>query len=132
MKNKSLLPYRITTFIIPVIVIVVFFSQKALINLITQVPPCPFYSHFHLYCPACGNTRSMTALLHGDLLTAMRYNITPILFGLFFLIAYIELVTYSLGKHLRLLPRRLNIYIFLIILLLLYLIVRNFIPYFTP
>jgi len=132
MKNKPLLPYRITALIIPAIFIAIYSSQKALINLITQVPPCPFYSHFHYYCPACGNTRSMSALFRGDILSAIRYNLTPILFGLFILIAYVELVTYSFGKHIRLLPRRLIIYIILIVILMLYLIIRNFIPYLTP
>ena len=30
------------------------------------VSACWFYSRFHIYCPACGGTRALTALAHGQ------------------------------------------------------------------
>lgn len=36
--------------------------------------PCSFATMTHTPCPGCGTTRSALALLHGDLLTALRYN----------------------------------------------------------
>jgi hypothetical protein len=51
-------------------------------------PRCPIYETFHLYCPGCGGTRAVHALLHGRLADALHFN--PLLvvllpFLLFFL-----------------------------------------------
>lgn len=37
-------------------------------------PPCPFHFLTGLYCPGCGSLRAMHAILHGDVLTALRFN----------------------------------------------------------
>ncbi|MBB5931814.1 DUF2752 domain-containing protein [Streptomyces echinatus] len=37
-------------------------------------PVCPLYRLTGLYCPGCGGLRSAHALVHGDLLTALRDN----------------------------------------------------------
>ena len=132
MNKKSLLIYRIIAIIIPIMVLIFLLVKDILINLVTKIPVCPFYSHLHLYCPACGNTRSVTALMHGDILSAAHYNITPLLFGFFFLLGYIELVALCFRRPILLVPRRTQIYIILIILLCIYLIVRNFIPSLAP
>lgn len=36
---------------------------------------CSFYRVTGLYCPGCGGTRALTALLHGNLLQAIRYHV---------------------------------------------------------
>ena len=38
------------------------------------VPKCPFHYLTGLDCPACGVQRAVHALLHGDIVTALRYN----------------------------------------------------------
>jgi hypothetical protein len=38
------------------------------------LPPCPFHALSGLYCPGCGSTRALHALLHGDLAQAMAMN----------------------------------------------------------
>jgi hypothetical protein len=38
-------------------------------------PKCPFYSLTGLFCPGCGSQRAVSALLHLDILSAMRYNV---------------------------------------------------------
>jgi hypothetical protein len=102
------------------------------LQLLLLLPSCPFYQLLDLYCPACGNTRSVTALLRGDLLSSLRFNIVPILLITMGCLAYIELATFSFGKHLRLLPRTLRFYLTMIVILLVYMILRNFAPYLTP
>ena len=37
-------------------------------------PSCFFQRHTGLYCPGCGNTRALYALLHGDLATTFSRN----------------------------------------------------------
>lgn len=38
------------------------------------LPACPFHALTGLYCPGCGTTRALHALLHGDPLQAWRMN----------------------------------------------------------
>jgi hypothetical protein len=123
---------KIITILIPVSLFMFYLLKDSLFSLLSLLPPCFLYSHFHLYCPACGNTRSLSALLQGDLLKALRYNVVPILVLLIAFAGYIELATYSFGIHRRLLPRRLSVYIVLIILVFLYLLLRNFVPFLSP
>lgn len=130
MNNKRNL--KIITVLIPIVIIVLFILQNYIFAMIDQLPTCIFYSFFHLYCPACGNTRSFHALLHGNLITSLRYNIVPLLLVVLSFLCYIELATYSFGKYKRLLPRKLSFYMIGFALLLLYLVVRNFIPFLTP
>ncbi|OJV43824.1 MAG: hypothetical protein BGO25_11765 [Acidobacteriales bacterium 59-55] len=37
-------------------------------------PQCPIYQYFHIECPGCGTTRALAALLHGNVLEALRLN----------------------------------------------------------
>jgi hypothetical protein len=50
-------------------------------------PQCPVYRYLHIYCPGCGATRAMAALLHGRLAEAAHYNLL-LLVLLPFLLAY--------------------------------------------
>lgn len=38
------------------------------------LPPCPLHALTGLYCPGCGSTRALHALLHGDLAHALAMN----------------------------------------------------------
>lgn len=38
------------------------------------LPKCLFHEATGLYCPGCGNTRALHALLHGHVLLSLRYN----------------------------------------------------------
>jgi hypothetical protein len=130
MKNKTYL--KLFTIFIPILIILLFAAQKYIIAFVPFLPDCFVYSNFDLYCPGCGNTRSVIALLQGDILTSLRYNIIPLLLTILILSVYIEFATYSFGKQLRILPRKLRFYLIGIALIVLYLIIRNFIPYLTP
>jgi hypothetical protein len=39
-----------------------------------SLPPCPVFALTGLFCPGCGSTRAMHALLHGDLPRAFAMN----------------------------------------------------------
>jgi Protein of unknown function (DUF2752) len=37
-------------------------------------PQCPVFRYLHMYCPGCGATRALAALLHGRFIDALHYN----------------------------------------------------------
>jgi hypothetical protein len=37
-------------------------------------PQCPVFLYLHMYCPGCGATRALAALLHGRIAEALHYN----------------------------------------------------------
>jgi hypothetical protein len=130
MKRKT--GYRIITLLIPVLCLIIFLEKDVFLSLASNFPPCILLSTIHLYCPACGNTRSVMALLNLDLVSALHYNIVPPILLLLSLAAYFELATYSFGHHIKVLPRKLKVYLIGIGLIYLYLLIRNFIPQLTP
>jgi len=38
-------------------------------------PKCLFYHCTGLYCPGCGNTRALSALLHGNIVESLKKNV---------------------------------------------------------
>jgi hypothetical protein len=51
-------------------------------------PQCPVFRYLHVYCPGCGATRALAALLHGRIAEALHYNalvvmLVPILLSYF-------------------------------------------------
>ena len=60
-------------------------------------PPCPLYAVSHIYCPGCGTQRALSALLHGELLQAVRYNPLFAVFGLL-LVGWMSVLVATGGK----------------------------------
>lgn len=44
----------------------------------TWLPPCLFHKFTGLYCPGCGTTRGLHALLHGRIIAALKYNVITV------------------------------------------------------
>ena len=108
---------------IPIAVILV--DQIALS--VSNIPECPTYS-LGVYCPGCGNTRSVLALLRGNILASLRFNPAIIFFVLLGAAFYIELAASVFGKRVRIVPRN-SVFLFSVVgLFLAYYIARNFIP----
>ena len=93
-----------------------------------HLPPCYFYQTTGIPCPGCGLTRSITALLHGDILLAMRYNMMPFFLAVFLIPLWIELWTWLFKHPVKILPRG-NWFIYTLLgLFLAYMVARNFVP----
>jgi len=60
----------------------------------TFYPQCPVFRFTHLYCPGCGATRALAALLHGRLAEAFHYN-ALLMVLLPFLLAYFTLAYWN-------------------------------------
>lgn len=131
--NKKTLIHKITKFtalIVPFILLSAVFFRSYLFAITEYFPKCWFYEATGWLCPACGNTRSVKALLKGDLITSLRYNIIPSLLCIIGGIFYIELLTLCFGRHKAIFPRSFKLIIVLSLLLALYFILRNFIHLF--
>lgn len=90
--------------------------------------PCPIYKITHLYCPGCGITRSLVALFHLNLYQSFRYN--PLIFILYpFIFPYCiyKIYIYLFDKNDKVTNKIPKVIIkFLIILLIVYGVIRNF------
>ncbi len=123
---------RIAVILFPIVLLLSLpFCIKYILILGQNMPACPFYQIFRLYCPACGNTRSVMALAKGDILSSLRFNVTPIVLLIVGALFYVECVLYLYGKRVHLFPRKGFGYV-LIGVMLLYFLIRNFIPFLTP
>ena len=60
--------------------------------------PCVLNNQFHLYCPGCGGTRAMFALMRFDILDSIRSNPIFLYLVLLFFYYYIG-TTLAVWKH---------------------------------
>lgn len=98
-----------------------------------MLPECNFYKWTGLYCPGCGDTRAVIALMNGDIPLSLRQNALIIVLLLILIVLYIELLLKVVFEK-RFKSPVLNLkflWIFLI-LFAVYSVVRNFIPAIAP
>ena len=88
--------------------------------------PCIFRKITHLYCPGCGITRMLAAILTGDFYQALRYNpLICILLPLVIVYLVDYLINQARGRK-SLLVRTPNwVWILMIVALVIYGIMRN-------
>ena len=118
---------------LPAIVILIALGQGAIIGVVSYFadifPPCRFYAATGLLCPGCGNTRSVAALVYGDILGSLRYNAFIIFVLLLGLAFYAENLVYLLGKSIKIVPRS-NAFLFISLgLFIMYFIARNILSF---
>ncbi len=89
---------------------------------------CDFLRATGFYCPGCGNTRSVLAMLRLDLFAAIGYNPAPVFAAVIAALAYGELLTWAAEKHRPLVPRIPAFWVTCGVLFALYYICRNFVP----
>ena len=89
---------------------------------------CLFKNLFDIECAGCGGTRMFMSLLKLDFYQAFRYNPLMFILGIIFLIYVIYVVIMYL-KNKKIYVPNTKIFIAIIILMFLYMILRN-IPYF--
>lgn len=131
MKKYSV-PERILVVLLPIISAILLYFVAVFVAKNITLPQCLTYKYFEIYCPGCGMTRSVIALLHGDIFLSLRDN-ALIIFGILLLFAlYLELVFKVFGKRLRF-PIHSNKFIIgTLILMGVYSVLRNFVPFLAP
>ena len=59
--------------------IVLFFVLRQIpIETIVKSGRCYFSTHFNMYCPGCGGTRAVSALVRGDIIDSILSNPIPV------------------------------------------------------
>lgn len=121
---------RISFFIVPVPLLALLVLTKEQIIKFTQTfQECIFHRITGFNCPACGNTRSILALIDGDVLRSLYFNMTPIFLILVIFCFYIENAYALFHKKIIVFPRNDKILYILTGFFILYYIARNFIPF---
>ena len=95
--------------------------------------PCPSYTLMHIYCPGCGSTRAVGALMHGDVLLSLRQNPAIVVMLLLAVLYYLEFALKVWGVRFRVPPlHNMRFIAALLILWVAYAVVRNFVPAVAP
>lgn len=98
-----------------------------------MLPECNFYKWTGLYCPGCGDTRAVIALMNGDILLSLRQNALMVVLLLILAAMYIELLLKVVfEKRFKSPVFNLKFLCIFLILFAVYSVVRNFIPAIAP
>ncbi|WP_294752234.1 DUF2752 domain-containing protein [uncultured Ruminococcus sp.] len=116
----------------PVLAAVILLLRNYIIGLKRFFPECSFHRLTGYWCSGCGNTRSVEALLHGHIFTAIRNNATMPFLSLLLILLYFENLGALFGRDIKLLPRKWLFWGPVIGIFIVYFIVRNFIPVLAP
>lgn len=132
MKNK-LIKLFLFVVVIPLVAVTLLALISFFIIKYIQFPPCMFYKFTGIYCPGCGATRAVNALLHGDIMLSLRQNPIIIISLFFAVLLYIEPVVKALcKKDFRSPVRNFKVLTVVLIVWFIYNIIRNFVPALAP
>lgn len=94
--------------------------------------PCFVHLITGYWCPGCGGTRSMNELSKGHIIKSLHYNPISVVLLINFILIYIQLIfnTHNIKK--RVLPENDMYIVILVIAMLFYYLIRNFIPFLQP
>ena len=132
MKQNSKLTKIFVLLLTFIMLPVIYFIAEFLSHYTYLFPPCVSYTLLHFHCPGCGLTRSVLALLNGDIPLSIRQNFIPVLSIIVCAWLYVELICFVFNKKppFTLLKTK-YLWAFLIILLI-YTVVRNIFPSLAP
>ena len=90
------------------------------------LPVCPLYSITGCACPGCGLTRGFHALFHGDVVTALDFNVLIPVWALIFAYVFVSLTLLTIrGKGLPMWPTSPRFLWMFMIVLVVFGVVRN-------
>ena len=94
--------------------------------------PCIFHLLTGLYCPGCGVTRMIISILKGDYKEAFHYNQILFISTPIILILIIDLIISNYNNKIPIYKKLPNwIYYIYIIILIIFMIIRNIFPSFS-
>lgn len=94
-------------------------------NVLLNSGDCFIRTHFHIYCPGCGGSRAVVALLKGQLIESIKYNpIVFLLLGDIVMIQILGIIERRNGKKYYTIEIVCNI--IMLIIWLIHFLVRNY------
>lgn len=108
-----------------------YFSSRFVADNFT-LPTCFTYTAFGIYCPGCGLTRAVIALINGDILLSLRQNAILVFAILAFAVYYIEFALRSFGLNVRFPIHSERLLYVVLILWGVYSVLRNIVPCLMP
>ena len=96
------------------------------------LPSCYLYELTGIYCPGCGCTRAVYALIHGDVILSLKQNPLVIVSLATLFVLYIELVFRAFGKKLRTFVHSKYCLWGAFIAIMIYTVLRNIFPQLAP
>ena len=96
------------------------------------LPSCYLYELTGIYCPGCGCTRAVYALIHGDIILSLKQNPLVIVSLATLFVLYIELVFRAFGKKLRTFVHSKYFLWGAFIAIMIYTVLRNIFPQLAP
>ena len=129
MTKKRIFIYSIPFIFITSAYTLKFFYMKYIASLNI---PCFVHLTTGYWCPGCGGTRSMIELSKGHIIRSIHYNPISVVLLINFILMYIQLIfnTHNIKK--RVLPENDMYIVILVIAMLFYYLIRNFIPCLQP
>jgi hypothetical protein len=122
----------LTAVLFPCAAVLIYIFRNSITEAGQMMPECAIHKLTGAWCTGCGNTRSVNALLHGQLWRAVRYNPSVPFLVLVSLLFYAETVIGIWNDRVKLLPRKKWIWWTILALFLAFFILRNFISVLTP
>lgn len=125
--------YKTGWILIAVVFVYAFLDRVFQFDFLKELPPCAFHTLTGYYCPGCGGSRSVAALLHGKLLRSFYFHpfvlYAAVIGGWFMISQSIQRISkgkLNIGLHYR------NIYLWIgLALIFLNVIIKNAVLYFT-
>lgn len=88
---------------------------------------CYIHTHYQLYCPGCGGTRALLAIVHGDIIKSLYYN--PIILLLIIDVLFMNILSFIDKKNpntCKILHYKIKYNVILLILWGIYFVIRNY------
>lgn len=95
-------------------------------------PDCPACTRFGFYCPGCGTGRALSALAHGEIISAFKYNPLAVCLVPLLLYWFAARVTAGCEKKLPEPKYRPYMLVIFLIIVALFGILRNIFPFLAP
>lgn len=125
--------HKILVCVFPVLCAAALYLISKAVFVSLPLPRCFTHTVFNVYCPGCGLTRSVFALIRGDLLMSLRQNAVVVLGAALAAVYYVEFALRIFGKRFRIgFLHSMNFFYAIVAALAVYTLLRNLFPALAP